>query len=105
VQPWSYGGAGNARYVNVAERLRGAMQEQEHLRVFNAAGYYDLATPEAAADYMLDRDFAEPGLAERVTRKYYEAGHMMYVHAPSREQLRRDLKAFYEDAMTPASVR
>jgi carboxypeptidase C (cathepsin A) len=30
---------------------------------------------------------------------YYEAGHMMYIHLPSLEAMKRDLAAFIKSAM------
>jgi carboxypeptidase C (cathepsin A) len=35
-------------------------------------------------------------LVPHVTTKYYEAGHMMYVNKSSHQQLRKDLRAFYQ---------
>ena len=34
--------------------------------------------------------------ASRITLKNYEAGHMMYLHEPSFEQLTQDLTTFVE---------
>jgi carboxypeptidase C (cathepsin A) len=93
VNPWSYGKAGNNRYANVAPRLKTALEKDAKLRVFVASGYMDLATPYAATDYT----FAHMGprtLMNRVTMKYYEAGHMMYSHQPSLRRLREDLAKF-----------
>ena len=33
-------------------------------------------------------------LRSNIEHKYYEAGHMMYVHEPTRRQQSRDLAAF-----------
>jgi carboxypeptidase C (cathepsin A) len=93
VQPWSYGQAGNNRYANVAPRLRAAMEKDKALRVFVASGYTDLATPFAGTNYT----FAHLGpraLMDQVTMTYYDAGHMMYTHEPSRRKLREDLVKF-----------
>jgi carboxypeptidase C (cathepsin A) len=94
VQPWDYGTARN-RYLNVAPTLRSAMTKNRDLRLFVACGYYDLATPFAAADYTLDHLGLDSSLRGNVTTAYYEAGHMMYIHRPSLEKLRRDLAAFF----------
>ncbi|MCA9294105.1 MAG: hypothetical protein KDA20_09855 [Phycisphaerales bacterium] len=102
VWPWTYGQAGQARYVNVADRLRIAMTENPHLRVFLACGYYDLATPPFAADYTFNTMQLDPGARSRLETHYYEAGHMMYVHRPSLDQLRKDLAAYYDRALTEA---
>lgn len=105
VRPWSYSPTGNNAYVNTGERLRGTMQEQEHLRVYIAQGLYDLATPQAAAKYTIATTFADEGLRARIMTERYEAGHMMYIHAPSRAAQREHLVNFYEAAMTPAPTR
>src|SRR5690606_28937401 len=50
VRPWSYDEFTN-RYVQSAVPLSDAMAKNPHLKVFVANGYYDLATPFAAAEY------------------------------------------------------
>lgn len=93
VQPWKMG-EGN-RYLNVAESLRQAMTRNPHLKVFVAAGYYDFATPYFAARHTFDRIGLDPTLIDNVRFAYYEAGHMMYIHAPSRSALKADIDAWY----------
>ena len=95
VRPWDYGGFEN-RYVDVAGRLRSAMVRNPDLRVFVAAGYYDLATPHFASDWVVDHLELEPVFRTHIERTYYPAGHMMYIEEGSRAQLDADLKAFYE---------
>jgi carboxypeptidase C (cathepsin A) len=93
VQPWSFGRAGTNRYANVAPRLRAALEKDKSLRVLVANGYCDLATPFAATNYT----FAHMGprsLMSQVTMTYYEAGHMIYTHEPSRRKLRDDIVKF-----------
>ncbi|MFI4916663.1 MAG: S10 family peptidase [Phycisphaerales bacterium JB060] len=96
VWPWDYGSAGRDRYVSVADRLRDAMHRQPHTRVFVAMGHHDLATPFFAAETTLNRMKLDPEYRDRIDTAYYPAGHMMYVHQPSLEQLKADLDAFYE---------
>lgn len=98
VQPWNYGPAGTNRYANVAPRLRAAMEKDKGLKVFVASGYTDLATPFAGTDYTLAH-LGPRELMKQVTVAYYEAGHMMYAHEPSRKKLRDDLIKF----MTPTT--
>jgi carboxypeptidase C (cathepsin A) len=93
VQPWSYGQAGTNRYANVAPRLRAALEKDRSLRVLVCNGYCDLATPHAATVYT----FAHMGpreLMNQITMAYYDAGHMMYTHEPSRRKLREDIVKF-----------
>jgi carboxypeptidase C (cathepsin A) len=96
VWPWDYGSAGRDRYVSVADRLRDAMHRQPHARVFVAMGHHDLATPFFAAETTLNRMKLDPAYRDRIDLAYYPAGHMMYVHGPSLEQLKADLDAFYD---------
>jgi carboxypeptidase C (cathepsin A) len=97
VRPWSYAPYEN-RYVNVAETLRSAMTQNPFLNVFVAKGYYDLATPFFAADYTFDHLSLDPTLRGHLSGAYYEAGHMMYVHAPSLAKLKVDIAQFIKSS-------
>ena len=61
------------------------------LRVLVASGYYDYATPFFDAEFTLARHGIDMG---RVTMTYYEAGHMMYLHHPSRGAVAADIRTF-----------
>ncbi len=97
VWPWSYAEHEN-QYVNVAETLRKAMTVNPYLKVFVANGYYDLATPYCATEFTFNHLGLDPSLQGNVAMRYYEAGHMMYIHLPSLAQLRTDLAAFLQSA-------
>ena len=98
VHPWDYSNWEN-RYVDVASDLRSAMVRNPDLLVFHAGGWYDMATPPFAADWVFDHLELEPADRERIERTYYPAGHMMYVHEESREALDHDLGGFYDRAV------
>jgi carboxypeptidase C (cathepsin A) len=88
---WSLEERGRGAYLNVAPLIGQAMRQNSQLRLFNAQGYYDFATPFFGAEYSLKR----PGIPqERITWKYYGAGHMMYVRDEDRAQLSSDIRAF-----------
>jgi carboxypeptidase C (cathepsin A) len=94
VRDWDWklpGGRDNEVYFNVAPYIGRAMRENSGLRVFNAAGWYDFATPFYAAEYSLSRTGIDPA---RVQFHYYDAGHMMYVHEPDLAKLSADIRAF-----------
>ena len=97
VHPWRWNTEN--RYVNVSPNLRRAMVMNPHLKVFVANGYYDLATPYFATDYTFKHLGYDPGLPPRITTGYYEAGHMMYIHRPSLQKMRKDLVAFIQGAL------
>jgi carboxypeptidase C (cathepsin A) len=99
VWPWTYGGAANNRYLDVAERMRSVMHKQEHMRVFVASGYYDLATPYFGTEYTMSHLSLAEELRGNIEIHEYEAGHMMYIHGPSLEALREDLARFYDGAV------
>lgn len=86
-------------YPCTADDLRTTLIHNPHLQVIVANGYYDLATPFFAAEYSVDHLGLDPALQDNITLTYYESGHMMYLHPPSRAKLRADLVEFYDDTM------
>ncbi len=89
---WSLGtGWGRQAYLNIAPLIGQAMRQNSQLRLFNAQGYYDFATPFFGAEYSLKRTGIPQ---ERITWKYYDAGHMMYVRDEDRAKLSADLRSF-----------
>ena len=85
------------RYVGVGAMLRQAMHSDPRLRVYIASGVYDLATPHAAGDFSVAHLGLRPGLRDQVQVSRYEAGHMMYLHGPSRRRMAEELRKFLED--------
>jgi len=98
VHPWSYGEFEN-QYLNVGETLRQAMTYNPHLKVFVANGYYDMGTPYFASEYTFNHLGLDESLRGNVSMGYYEAGHMMYIHAKSLEKLKRDVAEFVRGAL------
>ncbi len=95
VWPWSYKEFEN-RHVRVSDSLRLAMHQNEHLKVYVASGYYDFATPYHATRHTFDHLGLDPALRVNLRERFYEAGHMMYVHLPSLEAQHADLVEFLE---------
>ena len=79
--------------------LRQAFQFYPSLKVIVCNGYFDLATPYLATEYTYDHIELQPAQQENITMKYYKAGHMMYLHIPSLDQLTKDLKEFIDHAI------
>jgi carboxypeptidase C (cathepsin A) len=92
-EAWSYKEF-EGRPVSVVEQLGAAMRANPHLRVHVACGYYDGATPHFAAEHILAHLPIPAELRGNVELAYYEAGHMMYVHEPSRLRQSADLADF-----------
>ena len=85
--------------ANTSSDLAQAMRENPRLKILNAAGLYDLATPFFAAEYDLGHMALEPRIAANIRYTYYPAGHMMYIDPASARRLTADIKGFYASAM------
>lgn len=87
-------------YVNVVPYLGRAMRHNKDLRVLVASGYYDFATPFFGAENALSQDGV---VHERVTFTYYEVGHMIFLHEPSRVRFLHDVRQFIEAGVNTGS--
>lgn len=83
VRPWSYKEF-EGRGISVSGALSEAMRHNPHLKVHVACGYHDGATPYYAAEHVLAHLQIPAELRDNIELRYYPAGHMMYVHEPSR---------------------
>jgi carboxypeptidase C (cathepsin A) len=92
-QEWSYKEF-EAKPVDVSAQLARAMRANPALKVHIAYGYHDGATPYYGAQDVVAHLDIPAELHENIEHAYYEAGHMMYVHEPSRLQQSRDLASF-----------
>ncbi len=92
-QTWKFNEHNN-QFVDVAETLRDSMSKNQNLRVFVGSGYYDMATPYFATNYTFNHMKLDESLRKNITMRFYEAGHMMYMHLPSLKQLSKDLDNF-----------
>jgi carboxypeptidase C (cathepsin A) len=97
VRPWTNS---QDKYLNVAETLRGAMVKNNSLKVWICNGYYDMATPYFATDYVIHHMFLPKNLQKNISFTYYEAGHMMYIHKQSLLKLRKDYNQFMNDVLS-----
>ena len=93
VQPWSFKDF-EGRPIDVTPKLERAMRQNPHLRVHISYGYYDGATPHFAAEDVVAHLRLPAELKANIEHAYYEAGHMMYVHEPSRLKQSADLIRF-----------
>jgi carboxypeptidase C (cathepsin A) len=80
-------------YPNQMEALRYALAQNPSMQIFTACGYFDLATPFAAAEYCFKR--LHLPREENVTFGYYEGGHMFYTNPEALKKFKSDLKDFY----------
>lgn len=81
-------------YASAFHALQSALKLSPKLRVYAAAGYYDLAVPAATIDFDLKQMADTKSLTERVHLDIFSAGHMMYVQDTSREKLSQAMRKF-----------
>ncbi len=99
---WQRGGAeGEAErpaepqgFTSTSADLARAMRRNPHMRVLVASGRYDLGTPYSATDWSLAQLDLPAEVLQRITHRYYDAGHMMYTRMADLTQLHHDLAAW-----------
>ena len=94
---WSYSDF-EGRSVSVVDSISSAMRANPHLKLHVAFGHYDGATAYFAAEHVLAHLQIPEELRENIDTAYYPAGHMMYVHEPTRVQQSKDLAKFIKNA-------
>lgn len=82
---------------NTMPDLSRAMNDNPELRVLVQQGYYDLATPAFATEYMMDHLTISSEQQKNITVELYDAGHMMYLHPPSLVKYKKDLADFIDN--------
>ena len=82
--------------TNTGPDLARALTTNPTLRVLVLNGYFDLATPFLATESMMSHLNLEEDLRSHVEMKYYQAGHMMYIHQPSLQKFKQDVAAFID---------
>lgn len=93
---WNWGPARQG-YLNVAPMLAEAMSLDNRLRVFAAAGYYDLTTPYLSQQYVFNHLDLPPNLRPNLAFHLYPTGHQIYTSPESLRQLTADVRAFVTD--------
>ena len=101
---WEYSSSGRGGYPSEVEALRSAMAKDPYLHVMVGAGYYDLATPFANAEYTFTHLGFDQTYRDRVQFKYYESGHMAYLNQDSAKQLKADIAKFIASTKTLAQL-
>jgi carboxypeptidase C (cathepsin A) len=101
VEPWNFS---KDEYLNVADDLKKAMNWNPYLRVLVCCGYYDLATPYFAAKQVVQQMHLDSSIRNNIELAYYESGHMVYIHAPSRRKLKSDFEQFLNSTLSAPPV-
>ena len=83
---------------NTGENLRAALAKNPYMKVFVGQGYYDLATPHFATQYMISHMNVDPMLRDNIELAYYPAGHMFYLDVESLAVFKADIDGFIKGA-------
>jgi carboxypeptidase C (cathepsin A) len=94
-ESWNWGSARQG-YFNIAPVLAEIIGLDNRLRVFAAAGYYDLTTPYLSQEYVFNHLGLPPGLEQNITFRHYHAGHQIYTSQDALRRLTDDVRAFVE---------
>lgn len=78
-----------------------AMISNPHLKVEVEDGVYDLATPFMEAEYTVDHMGLPENIRKNIWHRYYEAGHMMYLHDEDLAKLKKNVANFVDIACRP----
>lgn len=84
---------------STGEALRSALSKNPHMKVFVGQGYFDLATPHFATQYMISHMNIDTELRGNVRLEYYHAGHMFYLDLDCLSAFRRDIASFLDAAV------
>jgi carboxypeptidase C (cathepsin A) len=94
---WDWG-SGIRGFPDTASALREAIVKNPYLKVLVMEGYYDLATPYAAANYTVDHLDLGSNYRANISFATYDAGHMTYLPINGLRKMRKDLGIFIEKA-------
>ena len=76
--------------------MTSAMKRNPNLKILILNGYYDLATVFYGVEHSINHMGLDANLKKNIIMKYYEAGHMMYIHIPSIAKFKTDVDEFID---------
>jgi carboxypeptidase C (cathepsin A) len=89
------------KYLEVERALGRAMSHNPTIKVWVAAGYYDLAISYNATEYALRQMLIDPVLNANISLTTYESGHMIYNSEPSLKKFQSDFQSFLNNTLHP----
>jgi carboxypeptidase C (cathepsin A) len=97
-QKWDWGNAEQG-FPSTAVGLRSAMIKNPYMKILVMEGYYDLATPFAAANWTMDHLDLGPQFRQNISYATFNAGHMVYIDRAEHDKMKKDLVDFMEKCL------
>ena len=97
-QHWEWGDAEQG-FPSTAGGLRSAMIKNPYMKVLVMEGYYDLATPFAAANWTMDHLNLGPQFRQNISYATYNSGHMVYIDRAEHDKMKKDLVDFMQKCL------
>ena len=79
---------------NVLPDLAAAMKRNPDMKVMINGGYFDVSTPFYEGWFEMHHLPIPPNLQGNIEYRYYQSGHMVYLHPPALKQLHDNVAAF-----------
>ncbi len=95
---WDWGNAEEG-FPSTAGGLRSAMIKNPYMKILVMEGYYDLATPFAAANWTMDHLGLDGQFRQNVSYATYNAGHMVYIDRAEHDKMKKDLVVFMDKCL------
>jgi carboxypeptidase C (cathepsin A) len=95
---WDWGNAEQG-FPSTAGGLRAAMIKNPYMKILVMEGYYDLATPFAAANWTMDHLDLSAQFRQSVSYATYNSGHMVYIDRAEHDKMKKDLINFMEKCL------
>jgi len=96
---WDWGDAEQG-FPSTAGGLRSAMIKNPYMKILVLEGYYDLATPFAAANWTMDHLNLDAKYRQNVSFATFNSGHMVYIDRAEHDKMKKDLVDFMEKCLS-----
>lgn len=94
---WNFGlnkDDGGLGFLTVCPQLAQTMMRNPKMNVLFASGYYDLAAPYFASNYIVNQLPMGTSIEQNIVQAYYKAGHTFYLEDESLKKMNDDFKRF-----------
>jgi len=82
--------------ISTLPDMTSAMKRNPNLKFLILNGYYDVATVFYGVEHSINHMGLDSELKKNISMKYYGAGHMLYAHKPSIQQMKKDIDGFID---------